>query len=69
MNIGPDSTEEVHKRTIRGRQAVGYPISINLLVVVATIIAAYAMVPRRGKGPVYKGEAVLGSAQTESDVA
>ena len=49
----------MHKRAIRGGQAVGDLISINLLEVMAMVMTAYVMVDMRGERPVGRGEAVL----------
>ena len=61
--------EEVQNRTIKGGQAVDDLISINLLEVMAMVMAAYVMVDMRGDRPVRKGEAVLMRADNEAAVA
>ena len=47
--------EEMQKQTIRGGQAVGDLISINLLEVMAMVMTAYVMVDMRGERPVRRG--------------
>ena len=60
--------EEAKKRTVKGGRAVADLISIDLLEVMAMVMAAYVMVDMKRERPRIRGETVLMRADNEAAV-